>query len=70
MTAQHPHDENLAQPATDLEGTDPLGPVTLPKRSKIGRRALALVGTTSMAALAVQTLADGCSTFTTVGHEL
>ncbi|GAB2555306.1 hypothetical protein [Kribbella endophytica] len=67
MTAQHHNDENLDQRLAD-DQTDPIGPVTLPKRSKVGKRALALVGTTSMAALAVQTFTDGCSTWTTVGN--
>ncbi|MEV8375439.1 hypothetical protein AB0P21_22075 [Kribbella sp. NPDC056861] len=48
-----PDDKNLEQNLTDTKATDPLGPVTLPKNnSKVGARALALMGTTGMAALA------------------
>ena len=66
MTAQHRTDENLDQRLADTD-KDPNGPVTLPKRSRLGSRALALVGTTSMAALAVHAFIDGCSTDTTQG---
>jgi hypothetical protein len=66
MTAQHPNDENLDQHPADL--TDPIGPARLPLRGKLGKRAMALVGTTSMAALAVHAFIDGCSTDTTQEH--
>ncbi len=62
MTAQHPHDEAL--PATP--DSDPIGPITLPKRSKAGARALALVGTASVAAMAVHALVDTCTTNTSI----
>jgi hypothetical protein len=68
MTAQHPNDENLDQRLAGTDQTDPIGPVTLPKRSKVGRRALALVGSTSLAVLAVHNFTDGCSTITTIGN--
>lgn len=54
-----------AQPSDDRE-SDPIGPITLPRRSKIGGRALALVGTASVASLAVHTFLDGCSTPTSI----
>jgi hypothetical protein len=63
MSAQHPHDETL--PA-DSDNADPIGPITLPKRGRIGSRALALVGTASVAAIAVHAFADHCTTFTTI----
>jgi len=52
MTAQnHPqNDECRDQAAT---GTDPLGPITLPTRLRIGARALALSGVVGVAAAAV-----------------
>lgn len=64
MTAQHPNDLPTPLPA-NAEQTDPIGPVTLPVRTKIGSRALALVGTASLAALAAHAFIDGCSTPTT-----
>jgi hypothetical protein len=63
MSAQHPHDENL--PA-DPDNVDPIGPITPPKRGRIGSRALALVGTASVAAIAVHAFADHCTTSTTI----
>jgi hypothetical protein len=71
MTAHHTTDENLDQRLADAHPTeqpDPIGPVTLPRRSKVGKRALALVGTTSMAALAVHHVIDGSSTWTTISN--
>ncbi|MFD3402607.1 hypothetical protein ACFWUU_18120 [Kribbella sp. NPDC058693] len=60
MTAQH-HD---VQPSTTAdaqsaapEHTDPLGPITLPMRHKVGLRAMALVGTVGMSALAAAVVA-------------
>jgi hypothetical protein len=67
MTAQHPYDENLTPPS-EADQADPIGPVSLPKRSLIGRRALALVGTASIAAYAVQVIIDGCSTDTSISN--
>ncbi|MEV4265987.1 hypothetical protein [Kribbella sp. NPDC049584] len=61
MTAQQHHD---VQPETtaDLqttapEHTDPLGPITLPTRYKVGARAMALVGTVGLSALAAAVVA-------------
>jgi hypothetical protein len=55
MTAQH-HDVQSNLPADqhcpEPESTDPLGPITLPKRSKVGARAMALAGTVGLSALA------------------
>jgi hypothetical protein len=63
MTAQY--DENIPAQSDDATTTDPLGPITLPKRGKVGARAFALVGTASVAAMAFHAFADGCTTFTT-----
>ncbi|TWD79932.1 hypothetical protein FB561_0998 [Kribbella amoyensis] len=62
---QH-HEQSPARSATDTT-PDPIGPVTLPKRSPVGRRALALVGTASVAALAVHAVVDG-TTLTTINE--
>jgi hypothetical protein len=65
MTAQHRDDKSRdLAPANDQ--ADPIGPITTPIRSKIGSRAMALVGTTSFAALAM-IIAD-TSTPTTQGN--
>ena len=52
MTAQH----NESQPdnqSTTPDATDPLGPITLPKRTKVGARAMALVGTVGLSTFAI-----------------
>ena len=55
MTAQH-HDVQHETPAEKQNAapdrTDPLGPITLPKRTRIGARAMALVGTVGMSTMA------------------
>jgi hypothetical protein len=67
MTAHHEHDtDDLAPRPADAEQTDPIGPITLPRRRTVGARALALVGTASMATLAVHAFLDGVSTPTTI----
>ncbi|GAA0579119.1 hypothetical protein HPO96_13650 [Kribbella sandramycini] len=64
MTAQH-HDDQHSPPTEACP--DPLGPITLPKRSKIGARAFALVGSLGMTAFAVAAVAnDHCSTWPTI----
>jgi hypothetical protein len=66
MTAQHKHDE-VDVPQQTTEATDPLGPITLPKRSKIGARAMALVGTVGLSAFAAAVAAsDLGSTWPTI----
>lgn len=65
MAAQNHDDQTVDQPPTD--STDPLGPITLPKRSKIGGRALALVGTLGMSAFAIAAVSsDVCTTWPTI----
>jgi hypothetical protein len=63
MTAHH---ETSDQRPAEAEHTDPIGPITLPKRGKVGARALALVGTASVATLAVHAIMDGCITTTSI----
>ena len=60
MTAQHnqPEDQLATQPVD--EQPDPIGPITLPKRSRVGTRALALVGTAGLFAVGIVELADTC----------
>ncbi len=56
MTAQNndfQNDECRDQADQAATETDPLGPIAMPKRSRIGARAMALVGTVSMAAVAM-----------------
>jgi len=43
MTTKNPYDPLDPQPA-DQAGPDPVGPISLPTRSRIGSRAFALVG--------------------------
>ncbi|HET6294586.1 MAG TPA: hypothetical protein VFG33_14475 [Kribbella sp.] len=66
MTAQHLHDHNLDLRQADAEHDDPIGPVTLPMRTKVGARALGLVAGASAAALAMQAVLAGASTDTTI----
>ena len=63
-TEQHETDIQPARP----DGSDPLGPITLPKRLKVGARALALVGTVGMStfALAAVTNETTASTWPTI----
>jgi hypothetical protein len=56
MTAQPNHEDH--QPAEDQ--TDPLGPITLPSRLRIGARAFALVGAASVLAAGVIEITEGC----------
>ncbi|MDX6260813.1 MAG: hypothetical protein QOH84_2501 [Kribbellaceae bacterium] len=62
MTAQNAQDDLLDPPPTDV---DPIGPIDLPKRSRVGSRALALVGSASVLAVAVMAVED-CSTWHTI----
>lgn len=66
MTAQHPHHEIPDLRPAEAEQTDPIGPIMLPKRGKVGARALALVGTASMATLAVHGLVESYITTTSI----
>jgi hypothetical protein len=60
MTTQSsPEDQFAARPSDgEATGADPIGPVTMPKRSLIGARALALLGAASVLALGVNELID------------
>jgi hypothetical protein len=66
MTAQHnqPEDQVDVQPVD--EQPDPIGPITFPKRTRIGARALALVGTAGVLAVGVVELTENCGTFTSI----
>lgn len=66
MTAQH-HESQPDVQSTTPDTTDPLGPITLPKRTKIGARALALVGTVGMSTFAIAAVSnDVASTWPTI----
>ncbi|MGW6279225.1 hypothetical protein [Kribbella sp. NPDC055071] len=66
MTAQHDTQQDPENQPTTTEATDPLGPIILPKRTKVGARALALVGTVGLSAVALASVVDGCITWTTI----
>lgn len=72
MTAQHnSHEaepirnqpEPIEAPGAD---SDPIGPITLPKRGRLGSRAAALAGSVGLAAAGIAAFTDGCSTFPTI----
>lgn len=66
MTATHYTDDTLDLRPVEGEHDDPIGPVTLPMRTKVGARALGLVAGASAAALAMQAVLHGASTDTTI----
>jgi hypothetical protein len=70
MTAQN-HDVQHATPANEQNAapdrTDPLGPITLPRRYKVGARAAALAGVVGMSAMAVAVVAPNSSPWVTSG---
>lgn len=66
MTAQHRNDDHTDVQPTTPDQTDPLGPITLPTRTKVGARAMALVGTVGLSAFAFATVADAASTWPTI----
>jgi hypothetical protein len=62
MTAQQHHEVQHETPADEQyaapDRTDPLGPITLPKRNKVGARAMALAGVVGMSAAAATVMAS------------
>ncbi|TDO62514.1 hypothetical protein EV651_106128 [Kribbella sp. VKM Ac-2571] len=55
MTAQHhdvQHHHPADEPSAAPDRTDPLGPIQLPMRHKVGARAMALVGIVGLSAAA------------------
>jgi hypothetical protein len=66
MTAQH-HEEQPDLQHQSPDTTDPIGPIALPKRTKVGARAMALVGTVGLSAFAVAAATtEYCSTWPTI----
>jgi hypothetical protein len=65
MTAQHHEDQLDAQPETTTD-PDPLGPITLPKRTRVGARAMALLGTVGLSAFGAVAATDVYSTWPTI----
>ena len=51
MTLQH-HEEQADFQLQTPGATDPIGPITLPKRAKVGARSMALVGAVGMSTFA------------------
>jgi hypothetical protein len=66
MTAQHDNDGQIDIQSTTPDQTDPLGPIVLPTRTKVGARAMALVGTVGLSALGLAAVADAASTWPTI----
>jgi len=68
MTAQnHPqNDECRDQTDQAATETDPLGPINLPTRVRIGARALALTGLVGLSTIAMTIAADGAQTTTII----
>jgi hypothetical protein len=70
MTAQHDDAQTEVTSILDSgnsETTDPIGPITLPKRTKVGARALALAGSIGMGAFAIAAVSnDVASTWPTI----
>jgi hypothetical protein len=67
MTAQHHEEKSDVKLQPQQDGTDPLGPIMLPKPSKVGARAMALVGTVGVSAFAAVAAANGMnSTWPTI----
>ena len=64
MTAQPTNQPEDHQPVD--EQTDPIGPINLPKRLRVGARAFALVGAASALAVGVIEVTEGCGTFTSI----
>jgi hypothetical protein len=64
MTAQQHHEvqpaiaTGIATVADVVETTDPIGPITLPKRTKVGARALALAGGIGLSTLAIAAVSN------------
>jgi len=67
MTAQHLDDQPEVR-TNAPDATDPLGPISLPKRTKVGARAMVLVGTVGMSAFAIAAVSNdlGNSTWPTI----
>lgn len=70
MTAQQHHDVQHETPADEQyaapDRTDPLGPITLPTRYKIGARAMALVGVVGLSAAAAAVMVPASNPWVTV----
>jgi hypothetical protein len=66
MTAQHNQPEDQLATTPVDEQPDPIGPITLPTRPRVGARALALVGTAGMLAIGGIGFAETCGPFTTI----
>lgn len=70
MTAQHPQNNDRLDPQStgteSADHTDPIGPIKLPLRSRVGGRAFALVGVVGPAAFGIAAATDGSSTWPTI----
>jgi hypothetical protein len=68
MTAQNTHDDQ-PEPHHQPEAADPVGPIQIPLRSRLGSRANALVGLVGVAAFGIVMATDGSSTWPTISHQ-
>jgi hypothetical protein len=65
MTADHNQPEDQITAHKVDEQPDPIGPITVSTRSRVGARAFALVGAASALAVGVVQFADACGTVPT-----
>ncbi|GAB3944404.1 hypothetical protein GCM10029976_068540 [Kribbella albertanoniae] len=67
MTAQN--NSGPERPEPNGDNVDPLGPIHLPKRSKVGARAMALVGTIGLSSIGAAVInTEPGWPFTTIEH--
>ncbi|TCM51486.1 hypothetical protein [Kribbella sp. VKM Ac-2568] len=66
MTAQHTSSDDQFDP--QAVETDPLGPIDVPTRSRLGRRAMALAGVVGVASVGVAALTETFSTWPTIAE--
>jgi len=65
MTAHHHQSDGTAADRPAEQATDPIGPIKMPLRSRIGVRAFALVGAASVLSVGIIETTDLCGTYTT-----
>jgi hypothetical protein len=66
MTAQNTSSDDQFDPQTTE--TDPLGPIDVPTRSRLGRRAMALAGMVGVSAAGFAAVTESASTWPTIAQ--
>jgi hypothetical protein len=66
MTAQNTSSDDQFDP--QAAETDPLGPIDVPTRSRLGRRAMALAGMVGVAAAGFAAVTETASTWPTIAE--